>query len=110
MEPKTQSPEERIMDILREGPATPDEIAARLGTAWATAQGRLLRLVGQGKVTAIRKGRVNVYILNSAARPSPRIPIWAKSRPLGVLAKELESYFPAGSSAADMIEAERRRS
>jgi hypothetical protein len=110
MEPKTQSVDEQILEILEHGPATPDEIATKLGTAWATAQGRLLGLVGTGKVKAIRKGRVNIYILSYAAGPSPKTPIWAKRRPLEALAKELEDYFPAGVSAAEMIEAERRRS
>jgi DNA-binding transcriptional ArsR family regulator len=110
MEPKNGFPDERILDILREGPATPDEIAKKLGTAWATAQGRLLRLVGTGKVMTIRKGRVNIYILSYTAGPSPKTTMWAKSRPLDALAKELESYFPAGVSAAEMIEAERGKS
>jgi DNA-binding transcriptional ArsR family regulator len=110
MEPKTQSPDERILAILSEGPATPDEVAKRLGTAWATAQGHLLKLVGTGKVTTIRKGRVNIYTLNSAAGHSPKTPMWAKSRPLDALARELEVYFPADISAAEMIQAERRKS
>ncbi len=110
MEPKTQSPDERILEILEHGPATPDEIARKLGTAWATAQGHLLQLVGTGRVAVIRKGRVNIYILKSTARPSPKTPVWAKSLPLEELAKELESYFPTGVTAAEMIEAERRKS
>ena len=110
MEPKTQSPDERVLEILREGPATPDEIARKVGTAWATAQGRLLKLVGTGKVMMIRKGRVNIYILRFNAGPSPKTPMWAKSRPLEALAKELEGYFPPDISAAEMIEAERRKS
>jgi DNA-binding transcriptional ArsR family regulator len=110
MEPKTRSADERILEILEHGPATPDEIATKLGTAWATARGRLLRLVGTGKVKAIRKGRVNIYILSYAAGPSPKSPIWAKSRPLGALARELEGYFLPSVSAAEMIEAERRES
>ena len=97
MEPKTQSPDERILEILEEGPATPDEIARTLGTAWATAQGHLLQLVGTGRVTVIRKGRVNIYILKSAAGPSPKTPVWAKSRPLGELAKNSRVTFRAGS-------------
>jgi len=110
MEPKTQSPDERILKFLGEGPATPDEVARKFGTAWATAQGHLLKLVGTGKVTTIRKGRVNIYTLRSTAGPTPKTPIWAKSRPLKVLAKELEGYFPRGVSAAEMIETERRKS
>jgi DNA-binding transcriptional ArsR family regulator len=110
MEPKTQSPDERILGILKQGPATPDEIARQLGTAWATAQGHLLKLVGTGKVMMIRKGRVNIYIIRSTAGASPKTPMWAKSRPLEALAKELEGYFPAGVSAAEMIEMERRKS
>jgi hypothetical protein len=110
MEPKAQLPDDEILEILEQGPATPDEIATKLGTAWATAQGRLLRLVGTGKVTMIRKGRVNIYIRSFTAGPSPKIPIWAKSVALEDLAKELESCFPAKVSAAEMIEAERRES
>ncbi len=110
MEPKTQSLEERILGILEEGPATPDEIAKELRTAWATAQGYLLRLAGTGKVVAIRKGRVNIYMLKSSSTSVPKIPSWARDRPLEELAKELEGYFTPGVSAAEMIERERRQS
>ncbi len=110
MEPKTQSVDEQILEVLENGPATPAEIARKLGTAWATAQGRLLRLVGTGKVAAIRKGRVNIYVLSSTGGPRPKTPIWAKIRPLGALAKELENYFPPGVCAAEMIQTERRES
>jgi DNA-binding transcriptional ArsR family regulator len=108
MQPKMQPVDERIIHILEAGPATPDEVARGLSMAWATAQGHLLKLVGAGKVSAIRKGRVNVYILNSP-RPSPKMPKWAKSRPLEELARELAGYFPQ-ISAAEMIELERRQS
>jgi len=109
MHSKIQSPDEQILRILEAGPATPDEVARRLGTAWATAQSHLLKLVVTGRVVVIRKGRVNIYQLNSASRPVPKIPRWAKARPLEELAKELEGYFP-NISADEMIELERRRS
>lgn len=110
MEPKIQAPEEKILEILEEEPATPDEVAQKLGTAWATAQGHLLKLVAAGKVVAIRKGRVNIYLLKFPSNVGPKTPPWAKVRDLKDLSKELEPYFPADISSAEMIEQERRRS
>lgn len=109
MQPTTQSSDERILALLERGPATPDEIAKKLGTAWATAQGHLLKLVATGKVVVIRKGRVNIYLLSSPPRPLPKTPRWARSRPLAELAKELAVYFDPKITAAEMIERERRR-
>ena len=110
MESKVQTPEERILEILEKGPVTPDEVAQRLGTAWATAQGHLLRLVASGKVVAVRKGRVNIYLLKFPSTVSPKTPPWAKARNLKDLSEELEAYFPTDVSASEMIELERRRS
>jgi DNA-binding transcriptional ArsR family regulator len=101
-------PDQRIIGFLEAGPATPDEVAGGLGVALATAQGHLLKLVGAGKVIAVRKGRVNACTLSSP-RPSPKIPKLAKSQSLEELATELAAYFPQ-ISAAEMIELERRQS
>jgi len=110
MEPKSQSLDEKILELLERAPVTPDEVAQRIGMAWATAQGHLLKLVATGKVVATRKGRVNVYSLRFPTRISPKVPSWAKARDFEDLSKELEIYFPSGISAAAMIDLERRRS
>lgn len=110
MESKIQTPQEKILELLEQGPVTPDEVAQRLGTAWATAQGHLLRLVAAGKVMAVRKGRVNIYLLKFPSSVGPKTPPWAKARNLKDLSEELEHYFPSDVSAAEMIELERRRS
>lgn len=110
MEPKVQSVEEKILQLLERGPVTPDEVAQELGIAWATAQGFLMRLVAAGKLAAARKGRVNIYFLRFPARVTPSIPSWAKVRDLEELSRELEPYFPRDVSAAEMIDRERRRS
>ena len=110
MEPKVQTAEEKVLGLLEEGPVTPDEVAQRLGTTWATAQGYLLRLVAAGKVVVTRKGRVNVFLLKFPARVTPKVPSWAKARDLEELSEELQTYFPKNISAAEMIELERRRS
>src|SRR5438128_12254861 len=110
MRRKSQSEGEKILKLLEQAPVTPDEVAQRIGMAWATAQGHLLKLVATGKVVATRKGRVNVYSLRFPTRISPKVPSWAKARDLEDLSKELEAYFPSGISAAETIESERRRS
>ncbi len=104
-----QKLESRIFTLLAEGPATPDEIAAKLDIAWATAQGYLLKLVGSRKVSVSRKGRVNVYFPKTPHRLAFKVPPWTKVRSLEELAEELEGHFPAHVSAADIIERERRR-
>ena len=38
--------ESEILDLLRKDAVTPDEVAQRLGVSWATANGHLLKLVG----------------------------------------------------------------
>ena len=110
MEPKLQPVDEKILGLLEQGPVTPDEVAQRIGMAWATAQGHLLKLVAAGRVVATRKGRVNVYSPRFPTKISPKLPSWAKVRNLEDLSKELETYFPSGISAAEMINLERRRS
>lgn len=91
------------------GPVTPDEVAGALGTAWATAQGLLLKLEGTGRVRSTRKGRVNVYFLREARRMTPPVPTWARVRDLEDLAKELEPYFTGSMSSSEMIRRERKR-
>jgi DNA-binding transcriptional ArsR family regulator len=105
-----ESAEDDILKLLERGPVTPDEVAASLGTAWATAQGLLLKLVGMGKVSVSRKGRVNVYFMKEARRITPSMPSWARPKSLRQLSDELEVYFQTGVSAAEMIERERRQS
>jgi len=106
----TESPEERVLKLLERGPATPDEVATSLGTAWVTAQGLLQKLVGAGKVSVSRKGRVNVYFLKEARRIVAIMPAWARSKDLRQLSEELETYFESNISAAEMVERERRQS
>ncbi|MCL5672636.1 MAG: winged helix-turn-helix transcriptional regulator [Nitrososphaerota archaeon] len=110
MESKTQAFDEAVLKILRRGPATPDEVAKELKVAWATAQGRLMKLVADGTLVSVRKGKVNVYFLKYPAEVVPRRYPWAKARDLRELAGELESYFPSDMTAAEMVEREQRRS
>jgi len=100
---------ERIIELLLEGPATPDDVSRRLGIAWSTAQGQLLRLVGEGKVALTKKGRVNVFYLRSGGRLAFKVPAWVKAKELMELSKELEEYLPEEPSAAEMVSRERRR-
>lgn len=108
MESKTERMEEKLMKILAKGPATPDEVAKELEVAWATAQGRLMKLAADGVLVAVRKGKVNIYFLKYPAKVVPRAYPWAKARDLEVLSSELEPYFPPGTTSADMIRRERR--
>lgn len=101
--------EKKILDILSEEPATPDEVAKRLGVAWATAQGRLLKLVGEGKILFTRKGKVNIYYTGGPRRLRFNAPSWVSAKPLEELAEELYKYFPEEVSAAEIVERERRK-
>lgn len=101
--------ESKILDLLHQGPVTPDEVSDRLEVAWATAQGHLLRLVGKGTVSVARKGRVNVYFLKGLQKLTLNAPPWARTRSLEDLSEELKRYFPANLSAAEMIRRERRQ-
>jgi len=109
MQSKPMTREEAVIRILENGAATPDEVAQRIGVAWATAQSLLMKLASDGRVVALRKGRVNIYSLKFAAGISPRIPRWAKAKSLETLSRELEPYFSSKTSAAEMIEKERRK-
>ncbi|MEM2133936.1 MAG: winged helix-turn-helix domain-containing protein [Candidatus Jordarchaeaceae archaeon] len=100
---------DRIMEILSEGPKTPDEVAKRLGISWATANGKLHRLVGGGKVDYIRKGRVNVFYIKSPQSLRFNVPPWVKSKSLTELADELEEYFEEGITAEEAVRRERRK-
>jgi DNA-binding transcriptional ArsR family regulator len=100
---------DQIMEILSEGPKTPDEIAKRLGVSWATANGKLHRLVGSGKADYIRKGRVNVFYLKSPQSIRFNVPPWVKPKSLSELAEELEEYFEEGITAEEAVRRERRR-
>ena len=108
MESRSASRDEAVIRILEKGPATPDEVAQKIGVAWATAQGILMKLVSVGTVVVVRKGKVNVYLLKFPTGIAPRIPPWAKAKNLQELSKELEPYFPSKISAAEMVEKERR--
>ncbi len=101
--------DDKILGFLEEGPATPDEIASELRMAWATAQGHLLKLVGRGKISVSRKGRVNIYFLTAPRRIKPEVPSWARVRSLEELSEELRPYFAGRLSAADMARKERRK-
>ena len=98
-----------ILELLRKDAATPDEVAERLGVSWATANGHLLRLVGEGKAILVRKGRVNVYHAKGPSTQTFRVPNWVRPLSLQVLSDELTQYFPRSVSAAEMIEKERRK-
>jgi DNA-binding transcriptional ArsR family regulator len=100
---------ERIAKVLSEGPATPDDVSRRLGVAWSTAHGQLLRLVGEGKVALTKKGRVNVFYLRGGKRLVFKVPAWVKAKGLKELAEELEEYFTEDLSSAEMVSRERRR-
>jgi len=100
---------ERIIGVLSEGPATPDDVSQRLGIAWSTAQGQLLRLLGEGKVALAKKGRVNVFYLRGGRRLVFKVPAWVKAKGLKELSEELEEYFPEELGAAEMVLKERRR-
>ncbi len=101
--------EEDILELVRKDPLTPDEVAKRLRVSWATANGHLLKLVGEGKATLMRKGRVNVYYVKSASAQKFHVPSWIKPRPLEQLSEELEKYFSRKLTAAEMIGKERRK-
>ncbi|MHA1607677.1 MAG: hypothetical protein ACTSWP_09110 [Candidatus Freyarchaeota archaeon] len=98
---------EKVLRVLSEGPKTTDEVARQLGVSWATANGLLLQLAGKGKVKHVRKGRVNVFLLNQPGRLRFNVPSWAKPRKLRELADELEEYFE-DVPAFEMVRRERR--
>jgi len=100
---------ERITKVLSKGPATPDDVSRTLGIAWSTAQGQLLRLVGEGKVVLAKKGRVNVFYLRGGERVSFKVPAWVRARDLKELSEELEEYLPEELDSAEMVSRERRR-
>ncbi len=98
-----------ILELLERDAVTPDEVAKRLRISWATANGHLLKLVGEGKVLLIRKGRVNVYRAKDTSSLEFQVPEWVKHRSLEELSEELARYFPRNMTAAEMIERERRK-
>jgi DNA-binding transcriptional ArsR family regulator len=98
-----------ILELVRREAVTPDEVAKRLSISWATANGHLLKLVGEGKVLLIRKGRVNVYRAIGTSSRGFQVPTWVRRRSLEELSEALARYFPRNLTAADMIERERRK-
>jgi DNA-binding transcriptional ArsR family regulator len=98
-----------ILELVQREAVTPDEVAKRLSISWATANGHLLKLVGEGKVLLIRKGRVNVYRATGTSSRGFQVPTWVRRRSLEELSEELARYFPRNLTAADMIERERRK-
>lgn len=104
-----QNVEGRILGLLQTGAMTPDEVAQQLGISWSTANGHLLKLVGEGKVSLVRKGRVNVYHLRTVSTNRFQAPRWVKVKSLEQLSDELEGYFPKNMTAAEIVEKERRR-
>ena len=101
--------DEDILELLRREAVTPDEVSKRLSISWATANGHLLKLVGEGKAVLVRKGRVNVYQAKGQSAQRFQVPKWVKPRPLEELSDELAEYFSKDVTAADMIEKERRK-
>jgi DNA-binding transcriptional ArsR family regulator len=98
-----------ILELVEKEAVTPDEVAKRLSISWATANGHLLKLVGEGKVLLIRKGRVNVYRAKDTSSLGFQAPKWIRPRSLEELSEELVRYFPRNVTAAEMIERERRK-
>jgi DNA-binding transcriptional ArsR family regulator len=98
-----------ILKLVQREAVTPDEVAKRLSISWATANGHLLKLVGEGRVLLIRKGRVNVYRARGTSSLGFQVPKWVKRRSLEYLSEELVDYFPRNVTAAEMIERERRK-
>ena len=101
--------EKDVLELLQKEAVTPADVAKRLGISWATANGHLLKLVGEGKAALIRKGRVNVYRAKGPSVQAFHAPKWIRPRPLEELSDELSEYFPKDMAAADMIEKERRK-
>jgi DNA-binding transcriptional ArsR family regulator len=98
-----------ILELVEKEAVTPDEVAKRLSISWATANGHLLKLVGEGKVLLIRKGRVNIYRAKDTPSLGFQVPKWVTPRSLEELSEELARYFPRNVTAAEMIERERRK-
>jgi DNA-binding transcriptional ArsR family regulator len=98
-----------ILELVSREAVTPDEVAKRLRISWATANGHLLKLVGEGKILLIRKGRVNVYRAKSVPSLTFEVPKWVRQRSLEELSEELARYFPSNITAAEMIKKERRK-
>jgi len=98
-----------ILELVKREAVTPDEVAKRLSISWATANGHLLKLVGEGQVLLIRKGRVNVYRARDKFGLGFQVPKWVRRRSLEELSEELTHYFPKNITAAEMIERERRK-
>jgi len=101
--------ETRLMDVLSKGPLTPDEAARRLKVAWATAQGHLLKMVGEGRIRVARKGRVNVYYVEGQQKLKFPAPSWVHPKQLEEIAEEIADCFPSGVSAAEIVRRERKR-
>jgi len=101
--------EQDILELVRKDAVTPDEVANKLNISWATANGHLMKLVGEGKVLLVRKGRVNVYQARAFSAQVFQVPNWIKPRPLEEISEELAQYFPKSVTAAEMIEKERRK-
>lgn len=99
----------RVLEELSKGPMTPDEVAKSLGISWSTAQGYLLKLTGEGKVSLVKKGRVNVFYLKAPRVLRFNVPAWIRVRSLRELSNELEEYLPEKPSAAEMVRMERRK-
>jgi len=104
-----QNIESLVLQLLRSGAMTPEDVAQQLKISWSTANGYLLKLAGEGKVTLTRKGRVNIYQLKTVTANRFQAPRWVKTKPLKQLSDELEQHFPENITAAQMIERERRR-
>jgi predicted ArsR family transcriptional regulator len=98
-----------ILGLIRQGAVTPDEVAKRLGISWATANGHLLKLVGEGKLVHLRKDGVNVYQRRRSSTQTFHVPKRIGPKPLEQLSDELARYFPRDLTATEMIEKERRK-
>jgi len=98
----------QVMDLVSQGPVTPDEVAKKVGVSWTTANSHLSRLAAEGKIRYTKKGRVNVFYSTTEGELSFAVPPWVTTKELEELAEELEEFFPEDLSAAEMAEGERR--
>ena len=102
-----QISDEDVLRAMESGPVTIEEVAQKLSTSWAKAQAMLFGLVGQGKVTYERKGRMNIFRRKQAGlKVVPPVSTHVKPKSLSQVTRELEKYW-LDVSAQDVVETER---
>ena len=99
--------QEDILKAMESGPVTIEEISKKLSVSWAKAQAMLFGLVGQGRITYERKGRMNIFRKKEqGVKVLVPISMNVKSKSLSQLARELDRFW-LDVSAQDIVEAER---